>query len=345
MTLITEFDFNLPESLIAKESFFPKERTKMLVYHNAQLLDREVINLIDFLQENDVLVFNDARVIKAKLKAKIQRSGVDVEFNLDQEIKSKTWQALAKKTKRIKEGDILEIASDFFVKVIEKKEDGFILLEFLDDNFLEKIEKYGAIPLPPYIKRSEVKDYNDEKNYQTIYAKSGTAVAAPTAGLHFTDKIFSLLDEKKIKKAFVTLNVGAGTFLPVRSLNIENHKMHEEFFTISKDSAKIINEAKAAGGRIVAVGTTSLRVLESVADENGYVFEAQRKTDIFITPSYKFKAVDVLMTNFHLPKSTLFILICAFVGKKQAFEIYNHAIVKKYRFYSYGDACLLMLDK
>jgi S-adenosylmethionine:tRNA ribosyltransferase-isomerase len=191
-------------------------------------------------------------------------------------------------------------------------------------------------------KRSAVEtSFNDVKNYQTIYAANGTAVAAPTAGLHFNEKIFALLESKKIEKTFVTLNVGAGTFLPVRSDFLKDHKMHEEFFSISTESAQKINSAKKNGKKIIAVGTTSLRVLESVADENGLVKTAQTNTKIFIHPPYKFKIVDGLMTNFHLPKSTLFMLVCAFLGKEKAFEAYNHAIAENYRFYSYGDASLL----
>ena len=329
----------------------------MLVYDGAKILDRKLINLIDFLQEGDVLVFNDVRVIKAKLEARVIRLDAQseqkkikdqnevvrtVEFNLDQEISKNNWRVILRGAKKIKDGDVLEIAPDFFARITKKLEDGFALLEFLDDDYLAKLDKYGVVPLPPYIKRDADFIEDDQKNYQTIYAKDGSAVAAPTAGLHFTDKIFAALEAKKIKKVFVTLNVGAGTFLPVRSEKLRDHKMHEESFSISQETAEIINEARARGGRIVAVGTTSLRVLESVADENGMLHEAKTKTKIFIYPPYRFKVVDILMTNFHLPKSTLFMLVSAFVGKEKAQEIYAHAIQEKYRFYSYGDASLLI---
>lgn len=334
----------------------------MLVYEGSKILDRKLINLVDFLQEGDVLVFNDVQVIKAKLEGSLQkgeahfsRAGKDsdneiqankikIEFNLDQEIAPKIWRTMARKTKKIKDGDIIKIAEDFFVTVIKKLDEGFLLLQFSDEDYLQKLEKYGFVPLPPYIKREE-KKLSDEKNYQTIYARDGLAVAAPTAGLHFTDKIFAMLDARKIKRVFVTLNVGAGTFMPVRTDRLQDHKMHEESFAISADAAKTINEAKACGSRIIAVGTTSLRVLESVADENGIVKAAKTSTKIFIYPPYKFKVVDALMTNFHLPKSTLFMLICAFVGKEKAHEIYSHAILEQYRFYSYGDASLLIPAK
>ncbi len=313
----------------------------MLVFNGASILDSQVISLSNFLQEGDVLVFNDARVIKAKLSAIISRNSARLDFNLDQE-REGLWHALCRPAKKVKAGDNLEIAPDFFAEVIEKTDDGFIKIKFdcAGNELLLKLEKYGSIPLPPYIKREE-ENKSDLKNYQTIYAANGTAVAAPTAGLHFNERIFSELEKKKIQKVFVTLNVGAGTFLPVRSDFLKDHKMHSEFYSISEESAKIINEAKKDGKKIVAVGTTSLRVLESCADENGLVIPKKTNTEIFIFPPYKFKIVDILMTNFHLPKSTLFMLICAFVGKEKAFEIYNHAISNHYRFYSYGDSSLL----
>lgn len=341
MLKTSDFDFDLPPELIAQAPFFPREETKMLVFNGASILDSQVISLNNFLQEGDVLVFNDARVIKAKLSAIILRNSARLDFNLDQE-RAGLWQALCRPAKKVKAGDNLEIAPDFSALVIEKTDDGFIKIKFncSENELLSKLEKYGSIPLPPYIKREE-ENKNDLKNYQTIYAANGTAVAAPTAGLHFNERIFSELEKKKIQKVFVTLNVGAGTFLPVRSDFLKDHKMHSEFYSISQESAKIINDAKKNGKKIVAVGTTSLRVLESCADENGLVISQKTNTEIFIFPPYKFKIVDILMTNFHLPKSTLFMLICAFVGKEKAFEIYNHAISNNYRFYSYGDSSLL----
>ncbi|MDX2083622.1 MAG: tRNA preQ1(34) S-adenosylmethionine ribosyltransferase-isomerase QueA [Rickettsiales bacterium] len=351
MLKTSDFDFYLPPKLIANQPFFPKEETAMLTFKDNQIFDLKLINLLDFLQEGDVMVFNDARVIKAKLSAKILRNSQKLEFNLDQKLNDFSikdspinvlWRALCKPAKKVKVGDDLEIANDFFAQVIEKSDDGFIKIKFdCDEKTLaEKIEKYGATPLPPYIK-SDLNNFQDQKNYQTIYANNGEAVAAPTAGLHFNEKIFAALANKKIKKVFVTLNVGAGTFLPVRSNFLNEHKMHNESFCLSKESAEIINLAKAHGKKIIAIGTTSLRVLESCCDEKNILQPNKSSTEIFIYPPYKFKIVDILLTNFHLPKSTLFMLICAFVGKEQAFLIYNHAISKQYRFYSYGDASLL----
>ena len=344
----SDFDFDLPDELIAHQPFFPKEKTKMLVYNGSQIIDTQLINLLNFLQEGDVMVFNDAFVVKAKLSAKISRNLAKLEFNLDQEEPENpgVWRALCRPAKKVMAGDMLEIAPDFMAAILEKTNDGFIKIKFdcTDDKLLQKLEKYGATPLPPYIKREEnLNDLKkeDQKNYQTIYAANGTAVAAPTAGLHFNQEIFDKIAAKKIAKVFVTLNVGAGTFLPVRADEVKDHKMHSEFYTISQEAAATINQAKAAGKRIVAVGTTSLRVLESASDANGHLQERSAHTDIFIYPGYKFKTVDILMTNFHLPKSTLFMLICAFVGKEKAFEIYTHAISQQYRFYSYGDSSLL----
>ncbi len=334
----------------------------MLVCKDSQILDAELSNLTDFLQEGDVLVFNDARVIKAKLSAKILRNSAKLDFNLDQplddglrpllgDLNNNIWNALCRPAKKVKIDDDLEIAPDFFAKVLEKTDNGFIKIKFdcTDEELRTKLDKYGCVPLPPYIKRPLDDGLrpllgdreSDQKNYQTIYAANGTAVAAPTAGLHFNENIFSLLEAKKIKKAFVTLNVGAGTFLPVRSDFLKDHKMHQESFSVSKEAVEIINSAKENGKKIIAVGTTSLRVLESIADENNRVQPTESSTQIFIFPPYKFKIVDILMTNFHLPKSTLFMLICAFVGKEKAFEVYNHAISNHYRFYSYGDSSLL----
>lgn len=367
----------------------------MLISKNGEIFDQKVINLIDNIQAGDLLIFNDAKVIKAKLQARIKRNDAKqndkiININLDQG-DGVIWQALCKPAKKVKTGDILEIANDFSLKILEKLPDGFIKIEFLckKNELSQKLDKYGEIPLPPYIKRqnslNELEENLDENlnadlnknnqnlnssnenspehlqnlaeitknnqklsdliNYQTIYAKNGTAVAAPTAGLHFTDKIFELLEEKGIKKAFVTLNVGAGTFLPVRSENILDHKMHSESFSISKETANLINETKKNGKKIIAVGTTSMRVLESSANENGEIEAKTTSTNIFIYPGYKFKIVDILMTNFHLPKSTLFMLICAFTGVNQAFKIYNHAIQNKYRFYSYGDSSLIFKNQ
>lgn len=317
----------------------------MLVFKENNIYDKQVINLVDYLNAGDLLVFNDAKVIKAKLQGLIIRNSAILDFNLDQIDENKIWNALCKPAKKVEINDEIKIADNFSAKVIDKKDDGTILIKFNcdDEEFLNNLQKYGSTPIPPYIKRDE-KNFDDEKNYQTIYAKNGLAVAAPTAGLHFNELIFEKLKEKGVNKSFVTLNVGAGTFLPVRSENIKDHKMHFEFYEISQETVDLINETKKRGKKVVAVGTTSLRVLESCCDENGVLNAKKTKTDIFIYPPYKFKVIDALMTNFHLPKSTLLMLICAFVGKENALKIYQHAIKNNYRFYSYGDSSLLFRD-
>lgn len=343
--LTSDFDFNLPPELIAQQPFFPKEQTRMLVFRDGEIEDKRVLQLVDFLSAGDLLVFNDVRVIKAFLKVKILRNSKEVSLNLDQEIRKNLWQALCRGSKKVKDGNRLQIAEDFFCTVQKKLENGFLEIEFDCDDLVQKLEKHGLTPLPPYIKR-DGKNEADDKNYQTIYAAQGMAAAAPTAGLHFNDKIFSLLKDKKIQTAFVTLNVGAGTFLPVKSESVLEHKMHSESFFITKETAQIINETKLNGGRIVAVGTTALRALESSANARGEVVATDlnetRHTKIFIYPGYQFKVIDGLVTNFHLPKSTLFMLVCALIGKENAHRVYAHAIAQQYRFYSYGDCSLLM---
>lgn len=352
--LIDNFDFDLPKGLIAQFPTKDKSKKKMMVYQQGKISSSHFSNILDFLQDKDVLVFNDVKVLKAKLYAKIARNGLLVEFNLDQEVHEEDlkrfeieidgdlvyWMAICKGSKKLKEDDIVEFSDDFTAQVLKKFDDGFCILVFKKEGFFKGLDKVGEVPLPPYIKRS-IED-EDQENYQTIYAKKGAGVAAPTAGLHFDEEIFTKLEQKGVKKAFVTLNVGAGTFLPVRAQNILDHKMHEEYYEISDETAKLINEAREGGGRVVAVGTTSLRVLESVADNDGLVKEFKGKTGIFIYPGYEFKAIDGLFTNFHLPKSTLFMLVCAFIGQENAKELYGKAIEEDFRFFSYGDSSLLL---
>jgi len=336
----TDFDFNLPEELIASNPLFPRDSSRMLVDNKVgSFLDKKVNNLTDFLEAGDVIVFNDTKVIKAKLSG--FRGEVKININLHAGT-GDIWQVFAKPAKRLKINDKIIFADDFAAVVLAKNSEGIIDLKFNtnQEQFFEKLEKYGQMPLPPYIKRSE-ENKNDEQNYQTIFAKNPGAVAAPTAGLHFTNELLRKLEDKGIKKAFVTLNVGAGTFLPVKSEYIKDHPMHSEFFSITEENCEIINEAKKSGKKIIAVGTTSLRVLETIADDNGKLIPQNSSTKIFIYPPYKFKIVDILLTNFHLPKSTLFMLVSAFIGKDRAYDFYQYAISKKYRFYSYGDCGLL----
>jgi len=329
---LTDFDFNLPPELIADYPANPRDSARLLI-SSKKILDKTVADLPEFLLPGDVMVFNDTKVIPARLKGKCGNAKVEV--TLHKKFSENSWWAFAKPAKKMKAGEEFIISEKFSAKILEKNE-GEVLLDFGNQNFQELLNTYGEMPLPPYIKRKE-KNATDVQNYQTIFAREAGAVAAPTAGLHFTENLLQKIKDKGVNIVFVTLHVGAGTFLPVKFENIKDHKMHSESFSIGDKAVEAINNAK----RIIAVGTTSLRLLESVANENGKVQPMQGETDIFITPGYKFKTVDILLTNFHLPKSTLFMLVSAFTGCEKIRDIYRHAIENHYRFFSYGDACLL----
>jgi S-adenosylmethionine:tRNA ribosyltransferase-isomerase len=288
------------------------------------------------LRGDETLVFNNTKVIPARLFG--NRGDARIELLLHQNIDGNKWLVFAKPAKRLRIGDVVEFAAEFSAAVLEKRESGEVLLEFICDNLPAMLAKHGHMPLPPYIKRSD--SNNDRSDYQTIYAKHDGAVAAPTAGLHFTPELMAVLKISGIEMLEVTLHVGAGTFLPVKVDDISEHKMHSEWGEIDAATAAKINTAKAEGRRIVAVGTTSLRLLESAAD-GSKLRPFHGSTAIFITPGYDFRIVDVLLTNFHLPRSTLFMLVSAFMGLEKMQASYQHAIETGYRFYSYGDACLL----
>jgi S-adenosylmethionine:tRNA ribosyltransferase-isomerase len=344
---ITDYNFDLPKNLIAQQPINNKENTKMLVFDcNQQIAHQKIINFIDYINKGDVVIFNDVKVIKAKLLAIIKSNNIKLEINLDQEINYQnnciTWQALCKPAKKIKDNDIIIFSKDFEAKITKKLDDGFINIAFPYNkkDFFKKIEQYGQIPLPPYIKRNSF-NINDQKNYQTIYAKNGSAVAAPTAGLHFNKNILSLIEKKGAKIAKITLNVGAGTFLPVRCDKIKDHKIHKEYYEINSQTALMINHARKNNNKIIAVGTTSLRAIESAVNSQNEIIAKIDDTDIFIYPTYKFRVIDILLTNFHLPKSTLFMLVSAFIGIKNAHNLYQTAIKNNYRFFSYGDCSLL----
>ncbi len=340
------FDFTLDKSSIANAPANPRDTSKLLDLSNPpHITDKHFYDLPDLLEEGDVLVFNDTKVIPAKLLA--QRGEAKLEITLYRPVDSLNWWAFIKNSKRLKPNDIITIqGSDFQAEVIEKKGEEGVLLSFLckPEELQINLNKYGSMPLPPYIKRSEKKQ-EDFKSYQTIYAKHEGAVAAPTAGLHFTDAVFEKLEKKGIKKVFLTLHVGAGTFLPVKVENTQDHKMHSEYGIITQDVCDVINNAKKNGNRVISVGTTSLRVLETVADEDGFLKPWCGDTNIFITPGYKFKIIDYIITNFHLPKSTLFMLICAIAGIDYMKKAYKHAIDSGYRFYSYGDSSIIKVNK
>ncbi len=333
------FDFHLPEGRIAHAPASPRDAAKLL-HVGARLQDKIVRDLPTLLNPGDVMVFNDSRVIPARLFADV--NGKQIEVLLHQPIaNTMAWQAFARPAKKLKKGMVLLFAPDFSATVLGRSDDGQVLLEFPYPaaELFAKLHRHGHMPLPPYIERADTAA--DQTNYQTIYAAHDGSVAAPTAGLHFTPELMAALDARGVKRAYVTLHVGAGTFQPVKVEDTSEHVMHREPIEIGQEACDIINTARANGGKVVAVGTTSLRILESVSAEDGSLKPFMGDTGIFITPGYRFKIVDTLMTNFHLPKSTLFMLVSAFAGLERMRAAYAHAIAHDYRFYSYGDTSLL----
>ena len=353
--LVDIFDFNLDKDLIAKQPACPRDSSRLLdLSDEMQIVDRHFFDLPNILKAGDVLVFNDTKVIPARLYG--ARGNALVEVTLYHPVDGLSWWSFVKNAKRLKDGDTISFytseisASDsaFKATVLQKNQDDGVLLRFECpvDSLSLNLQIYGSMPLPPYIKRDRPikglwNPYNDKEDYQTVYAKYEGAVAAPTAGLHFTQNVMDALENKGIEKVFLTLHVGAGTFLPVKTDKTEDHKMHAEFGIISEETANRINRAKEEGRRIIAVGTTSVRLLESAADDNGVLHPFCGETNIFITPGYRFKMIDMIITNFHLPKSTLFMLVCAIAGTERMKKAYEHAIKEKYRFYSYGDSSIL----
>ncbi len=351
------FDFELPDERIALRPAEPRDSARLLVVDpngETQLSDHRVSDLPSFLKAGDALVFNDTKVIPAQLEGIRHREGAggqQVSATLHMRVGANRWKAFAKPGKRIKVGDRIAfghggescLLGALDCTVEEKGEGGEVTLAFdLSGPALDEvIHSVGHIPLPPYIAAKRAEDERDRADYQTIYAREDGAVAAPTAGLHFTPELFAALDKAGIERHFVTLHVGAGTFLPMKVDDTDDHKMHLESGYVSGETAAKLNAVKARGGRIICVGTTSLRLIESAAQDSGEIRGWAGATGIFITPGYRFKAVDVLMTNFHLPRSTLFMLVSAFAGLETMHAAYEHAISTGYRFYSYGDSSLL----
>ncbi|MBV1693880.1 MAG: tRNA preQ1(34) S-adenosylmethionine ribosyltransferase-isomerase QueA [Hyphomicrobiales bacterium] len=350
---VDEFDFELPEASIALHPVTPRDAARLLVVRWGTHEDRIVRDLPDLLEPGDVLVFNDTRVIPAALDGIRNRDGVTarVAFNLHMRLDASRWLAFARPAKRLQVGDRLRFGhgnSSCLMGALEatvaaKGEAGEVELAFdLSGPDLDHaLVAVGTVPLPPYIALKRAIEDRDRSDYQTIYARSDGAVAAPTAGLHFTPDLFARLDARGIERQFVTLHVGAGTFLPVKADDTTDHRMHAEWGAVSPEVAAALNRARARGGRVVAVGTTSLRLLESAAGPDGTIAPFHGTTDIFITPGYAFRSVDILMTNFHLPRSTLMMLVAAFCGLDEIRRAYAHAIAAGYRFYSYGDSSLL----
>jgi S-adenosylmethionine:tRNA ribosyltransferase-isomerase len=335
-----DFDFELPPELIADEPARPRDAARLLDV-GAALVDRHVRDLPDLLNPGDLLVYNDTRVIPARLTGK--RGEVKVEATLHKREGADTWHVFAKPGKRLRVGDTIAFAPDLSAQVMEKREAGDIALRFsvAGGELMAALHRYGVMPLPPYIRRPEGASAKDAEDYQTVFAAREGAVAAPTAGLHFTPDLLARLEARGIRRVPVTLHVGAGTFLPVKVDDIRDHRMHAEWGEISNETARAIAETRAAGGRIVSIGTTSLRLLETAAADDGTLAPFSGDTDIFITPGYRFKIVDLLLTNFHLPRSTLFMLVSAFAGMERMRAAYAHAISSGYRFYSYGDTSLI----
>lgn len=333
---VSLFDFHLPPERIAHAPVNPRDSAKLL-HVDDQLTDRAVHDLPALLNPGDIIVFNDSRVIPARLFAEV--NGKHIEILLHQPKSDGAWLAFARPARKLKVGMHLTLAPGFTATVEGRTEDGQVLLRFGAGDLFAQLRAHGHMPLPPYINRADT--VQDAHDYQTIYAAHDGSVAAPTAGLHFTPALLQRLKERGVQTAFVTLHVGAGTFQPVKVEDTSDHVMHHEWCEISPETAQAINAARAAGGKVIAVGTTSLRILESVAAEDGTLASWAGETGIFITPGYRFKLVDRLMTNFHLPKSTLFMLVSAFAGLERMQMAYQHAIDHGYRFYSYGDSSLL----
>jgi S-adenosylmethionine:tRNA ribosyltransferase-isomerase len=340
---ISDFDYVLPPELIANEPANPRDACRLMVINKSDInkkgvgFEHRVFNeLPDLLREGDILVFNDSKVIPARIN--FLHNGKKVEIFLIKKIEKTMWLVIGKPGKLLKKDAKFEINKRLSSTVIQVNDDGQRLVEFsADGDFDEILKEAGSTPLPPYIKNSTA----SFEDYQTIYAKKQGSIAAPTAGLHFTEKLFEKLRNKGVGLEFVTLHVGLGTFLPVKTDNPEDHKMHSEYFSFDKETADRLNEAKKAGRRIIAVGTTSVRVLESSYDTKTGFKSGFGETAIFIYPGYEWKCVDGLITNFHLPKSTLLLLTCSFGGKDLILKAYSEAVKKKYRFYSFGDAMFI----
>ena len=335
------FDFKLPQDLIALRPARPRDSARLLVVDGHDIFDHEVLQLPKLLRAGDVLVFNDTKVIPAQLEGR--RGEASIGATLHKREGPREWQAFLRNAKRARIGDTIDFGEGVHASVADKAEDGSALLCFHGQEPVELLlERAGRMPLPPYIASKRAADVEDRADYQTMFAREEGAVAAPTAALHFTPRLLDALDAQGIGRETLTLHVGAGTFLPVKADNTSGHKMHAEWGRIDEETADRLNSVRASGGRLIAVGTTSLRLLESATGEDGIIRPFEDDTAIFITPGYRFKAIDGLITNFHLPRSTLFMLVSALMGLDLMKAAYAHAIAEHYRFYSYGDASLLL---
>lgn len=332
--------YNLPEEQIAQTPAEPRDSSRLLVYHrdNNSIEHKRFYDVIDYLKAGDVLVVNNTRVLPARLYGK-KETGAVIEVLLLKRIDITTWECLAKPGKRLKEGTIIEFSPKLKAEIKGNTDFGGKIISFIFEGVFEEIiDEIGVMPLPPYIK----KQYKDKERYQTVYNKITGSSAAPTAGLHFTKELMQKIQDKGVEVVEVLLHVGLGTFRPVSETNIKNHKMHSEYIEVTEAAANRINTAKKEGRRVIAVGTTSIRVLESATNDAGILEPVKKETDIFIYPGYKFKMVDAVITNFHLPESTLIMLVSAFCGLDETIDMYNIAVGEGYRFFSFGDATLLL---
>ena len=334
-----DFDFELPDKLIAQVPLKDRSSSKlMLLDHETKTIkDTAFLDIIDELKPNDALVMNNTRVLPARLYGTKIQTGANLEVLLLKNTEGDKWETLMKPAKKAKNGTLISFGDGRLkAEVIEELDAGGRILDFTYDGiFLENLEALGEMPLPPYI----TEKLDESERYQTVYAKENGSAAAPTAGLHFTKEVLEKLEAKGVKLAYLTLHVGLGTFRPVNVDSLDDHKMHSEYYQLTQESADILNETKANGGRVVAVGTTSIRTLETIAQKfDGHLEADSGWTDIFISPGYTFKFVDAFLTNFHLPKSTLIMLVSAFAGRDFVMEAYRHAVDEQYRFFSFGDA-------
>lgn len=342
--LLSEFDYDLPEELIAQMPVDKRENSRMMVLDrkNKTIMHKHFYDIVDLIDPNSLLVLNNTKVLPARLYGIKEETGAKIEIFLLKQLDGKQWETLIKPSKRIKEGTLIKVSDELSARAISQtEEDGGWIVELIyEGNVLDVLHRNGNIPLPPYIERKlqndEIKKLDFER-YQTVYAKDEGSVAAPTAGLHFTEEILNKLKSKGVGIAYVTLNVGLGTFRPVKCENILEHKMHSETFEITQETADMINSAKKDGKKIIAVGTTTVRTLETAYQKYGMIKACHDESKLFIYPPYEFKVIDNLITNFHLPKSTLLMLVSALAGKDFIFEAYKEAIENKYRFFSYGD--------
>ena len=338
----SDFYYDLPEELIAQTPLEPRDSSRLMVLHKktGEIEHRHFYDILDYLNEGDCLIMNDSRVLPARIYGVKDETNANVEFLLLNCIEGKKWEALAKPGKRAKIGTSFSFGDGLMhCKVIDILDDGNRILEFeCEGNFYENLDKLGQMPLPPYIHEK----LKDKERYQTVYSREIGSAAAPTAGLHFTKELMKKAQEKGVKIGFVTLHVGLGTFRPVKVDDVTKHKMHSEHYDMSEETATLINETHRNGGRVFCVGTTSCRTVESVAKREGEIKASDGMTDIFIYPGFEFKAMDCLITNFHLPESTLIMLVSAFAGYDNIMNAYNTAVAEKYRFFSFGDVMLIV---